>query len=153
MFPASGRNEYEDVVLRKKAPTTAQLKSTKAINNAQRRGIEIETNKKQNAATNKQHASAINTLKLDLETDVAKIKTVDMSVGKIIQQARQSKGLNQKDLATKICEKPQIIGEYENGKAIPNPQILSKLEKALGVKLRGKDKGKPLGGAAKPAAK
>ena len=54
-----------------------------------------------------------------------------------------------KDLATKICEKPQIINEYEAGKAIPNQQILAKLERNLGIKLRGKDKGQPLGGKGK----
>lgn len=38
-----------------------------------------------------------------------------------------------------INEKPQIIQEYESGKAIPNQQILTKLERALGKKLRGKN--------------
>lgn len=37
-----------------------------------------------------------------------------------------------------INEKPQIIQEYESGKAIPNQQILTKLERTLGAKLRGK---------------
>lgn len=37
-----------------------------------------------------------------------------------------------------INEKPQIIQEYESGKAIPNQQLISKLERVLGVKLRGK---------------
>ena len=37
-----------------------------------------------------------------------------------------------------INEKPNVIQEYENGKAIPNQQVISKLERALGVKLRGK---------------
>lgn len=46
----------------------------------------------------------------------------------------------------KICEKPQVVNDYEAGRAIPNQQILTKLERALGVKLRGKDKGQPLGG-------
>ena len=32
-------------------------------------------------------------------------------------------------------EKQSVIGEYESGKAIPNPQIISKLERALGVRL------------------
>jgi hypothetical protein len=35
-----------------------------------------------------------------------------------------------------INEKPQIIQDYESGKAIPNPQILSKLSRVLGVTLR-----------------
>ena len=46
-----------------------------------------------------------------------------------------AKGMTQKDLATAINEKPQVVGEYETGKAIPNPQIISKLERKLGVKL------------------
>jgi putative transcription factor len=58
--------------------------------------------------------------------------------------------MTQKQLATRINEKPQIINEYENGKAIPNNQILGKIERVIGIKLRGKDKGKALGG---PAAK
>lgn len=37
-----------------------------------------------------------------------------------------------------INEKPQVIQEYEAGKAIPNQQIVLKLERVLGVKLRGK---------------
>lgn len=43
--------------------------------------------------------------------------------------------MTQKDLATKINEKPQVVGEYESGKAIPNGQIIVKMEKVLGVKL------------------
>ena len=52
--------------------------------------------------------------------------------------------LTQKDLATKICEKPQIVNEYESGKALPNQAILAKMERVLELKLRGKDKGAPL---------
>ena len=48
------------------------------------------------------------------------------------------------ELATKICEKPQIVNEYESGKAVPNQAILAKMERALEMKLRGKDKGAPL---------
>ena len=44
-----------------------------------------------------------------------------------------------------INEKQQVINEYEQAKAIPNPQIINKLQRALGVKLTGKDKGKPFG--------
>ncbi len=42
-----------------------------------------------------------------------------------------------------INEKPQVVNEYEQGKAIPNQQIIGKMERTLGVKLRGK--GKKLG--------
>eukprot|EP00994_Dinema_validum_P006989 NODE_5487_length_405_cov_95.721910_g4798_i0.p2 GENE.NODE_5487_length_405_cov_95.721910_g4798_i0~~NODE_5487_length_405_cov_95.721910_g4798_i0.p2 ORF type:complete len:67 (+),score=21.02 NODE_5487_length_405_cov_95.721910_g4798_i0:30-230(+) len=49
-------------------------------------------------------------------------------------------------------EKPQVVGEYETGKAIPNGQLLQKMQKALGVKLTGKDLGQPLN-APKPKPK
>jgi putative transcription factor len=41
------------------------------------------------------------------------------------------------NLWQQINEKPQVIQEYESGKAIPNNQIIVKLERVLGVKLRG----------------
>jgi ribosome-binding protein aMBF1 (putative translation factor) len=46
--------------------------------------------------------------------------------------------MTQKDLATKVNEKPSVINDYESGRAVPNQQVLAKLERALGVKLRGK---------------
>lgn len=103
------------------------------------------------AGTNKGHVGAdhAHLAKLDRENEVAPPPKVAPTVGKAIGQARQAKGMTQKDLGTKINEKPQVIAEYESGKAVPNPQILSKMERALGVKLRGKDIGQPLGGPKK----
>lgn len=64
-------------------------------------------------------------------------------------QARTAKKLTQKELATAINEKPQVVGDYEAGRAVPNPQIISKLERKLGVKLPrpGKSKAPPKTGA------
>ena len=50
--------------------------------------------------------------------------------------ARMDKKLTQAQLAQQINEKPNVIQEYESGKAIPNPQILSKLSRVLGVQLK-----------------
>ena len=62
-------------------------------------------------------------------------------MGKLIQQGRNAKGMTQKELSTKINEKPQVINEYESGKCIPDNAVLGKIERAIGIKLRGKDKG------------
>lgn len=35
-------------------------------------------------------------------------------------------------ISQKINEKPQVIMDYESGKAIPNNQVMSKIERALG---------------------
>ncbi|CDO69018.1 hypothetical protein BN946_scf184834.g25 [Trametes cinnabarina] len=87
--------------------------------------------------------------KLDRENEVAPPPKVPPSVGKAIQQARMEKQLSQKDCAQKINEKPSVLQDYESGRAIPNPQILAKLERVLGVKLRGADIGKKLEGPKK----
>lgn len=103
------------------------------------------------AGTNKGHAGADHAqlAKLDRENDVAPPPKIAPTVGKAIGQARQEKGLTQKELGQKINEKPQVIQEFESSKAQPNPQVLAKMEKALGVKLRGKDIGAPLSGPKK----
>ncbi len=73
--------------------------------------------------------------KLEESTEEFKHATVDRSLSQAIQQARTAKKLTQKQLATMINEKPQIIQQYESGQAIPNPQVLLKLDRALGTTL------------------
>ena len=141
---AAMSSDWDSVtVLRKKAPKAAAMKTQQAVNLAQRKGIPVETSKKFNAATNKKPGTSLNTAKLDRETEELHHNTVGLDVGRLIQQGRQAKEMTQKDLATKISEKIQVVNEYEAGKAIPNQQVLAKLERTLGIKLRGKDKGKP----------
>ena len=41
------------------------------------------------------------------------------------------------------------MNDYESGRGIPNQQVLAKMERALGIKLRGKNIGEPLGGPKK----
>lgn len=76
--------------------------------------------------------------KLDNADEAEKIETVSLSLSQKIQQGRVAKGMKQKDLATKINVKPQVIGDYESGRAVPDNKILGKIERALGIKLRGK---------------
>jgi len=118
--------------------------SNAVVNSARRRGEAVATESKYGGGGNRQHGTSLNTAKLDAETEELKHDKVSMDVGKLIQKGRQAKEMTQKDLATKICEKPQVVTEYESGKAVPNQAILGKLERALDMKLRGKDKGKPL---------
>lgn len=60
------------------------------------------------------------------------------SLLQVIRDVRNALGLSQKEFAQKANEKLSVIQDYESGKAIPNPQILAKFERILGVKLRGK---------------
>ena len=121
-------------------------KSQRELDLAKSRGL-VSTEKKYGAGGNKSAHSqgTLSAKKLEEATDVGTIAKVDKSLSKAIMQARTAKKMTQKELATAINEKPQVVGEYESGKAIPNPQIISKLERKLGVKLPrpGKSKAPP----------
>ena len=101
------------------------------------------------------HSATIMSAKKLEATDVGTIAKVDKSLSKAIMQARMAKKMTQKDLATAINEKPLIVQQYESGKAVPNPQIISKLERKLGCKLPrpGKSKAPPKAGAGAAAKK
>lgn len=114
------------------------------LNAARRSGAVLGTEKKYGSTNVKGNPEGQRLTKLDNTDDIVAVKKVDVSVGKAISQARQEKKFTQKDLATKINEKPQVINDYEAGRAVPNQQLLGKLERALGVKLRGKNIGEPL---------
>lgn len=73
--------------------------------------------------------------KIEEETETFKPQRAGLDFGKALMKARTEKKKTQKDLATAINEKPSVVQEYESGKAVPNPQIIGKLERALGVKL------------------
>ncbi|KAJ7702421.1 ylMBF1 [Mycena rosella] len=114
-------------------------------------GAVVGTDKKVTAGGNKAHQGTDHQriAKLDRENEVAPPAKIAPSVGRAIQDARMELKLSQKDVAQKINEKPSVLQDYESSKAIPNPQILGKLERVLGVKLRGADIGKKLEGPKK----
>ncbi|XP_012261795.1 endothelial differentiation-related factor 1 homolog [Athalia rosae] len=132
------------ITLRKRAPKAAAMKSEQAVNAARRQGVAVDTQSKWGGGANKQHVTTKNTAKLDRETEELKHDKVPLDLGKLIQQGRQAKGLSQKDLATKVNEKPQVINDYEAGRGIPNQLVIGKIERVLGTKLRGKDRGQVL---------
>jgi putative transcription factor len=101
----------------------------------------ITSERRFGTAENKSAHSAVgsNLKKLEDSTEDFKHAVIDKSLSKAITATRLAKKMTQADLARLINERPQIIQEYEAGKAIPNGAILSKLDKALGTHLpRGK---------------
>ncbi|KAL8505705.1 hypothetical protein ACS0TY_016793 [Phlomoides rotata] len=93
--------DWEPVVIRKKAPTAAARKDEKAVNAARRSGAEIETVKKSTAGTNKaaKSTTTLNTRKLDEETEVLAHEKVPTELKKAIMQGRTEKKLTQAQLA------------------------------------------------------
>ncbi|KAM3338895.1 multiprotein-bridging factor 1c [Capsicum galapagoense] len=139
MRPAGGlKQEWEPIVLQKTKTKAQDLKNPKAVNQALRTGAPVQTVKKFDAGLNKKTA-AVNARKLDEAAEPAALEKVPVDVRQAIQKARIEKKMSQADLAKQINERTQVVAEYENGKAVPNQLVLGKMEKVLGVKLRGKN--------------
>jgi putative transcription factor len=129
--------DWDNVVMRKKAPSGGSQKTAAAVNAAKRSGAAVETIQKHNAGKNSgATVASMNAAKLDRETDELAHEKVSSELKKQIQQARLAKNLTQAQLAQQINEKPNVINDYESGKAIPNPQILGKMSRVLGVQLK-----------------
>lgn len=143
MNPLYGNVAWDSVTVLKKKTAPPPNKKV-AVNKAMQSGEKVDLQKKYNAATNKHQGTSLNTARLDAETEKLSHNKVGLDVGRLIQQARASKNWKREEFATKICEKAQVVTDYENGSAIPNNQILSKMERTLGIKLRGKEKGQAL---------
>ena len=62
-------------------------------------------------------------------------RAMSINIQNAIKQARLNIKMSQKDLAQKLNVKVDVIIDYENGKAIPNNQFISKIEKILITKL------------------
>ncbi|VVT54019.1 uncharacterized protein SAPINGB_P003866 [Magnusiomyces paraingens] len=125
-------------------------RSQAQINAAARTGGILAVEKKWAGGSNKTGDPEGQRLaKIDRDNEVAPPAKVDVSVGRAMAKGRQEKNLTQKELAQRVNEKPNVINDYEAGRAVPNQQLLGKIERALGVKLRGKDIGSPLGGPKK----
>lgn len=128
------------VVHKRPVKSAADARDPKVIAAAIRAGAEVQTVRKFDAGSNKKQSGgpSLNTRKLDEENEPAALERVSLEVKHRIQKARLDKKLTQAQLAQMINERPQVVQEYESGKAIPSQQVLAKMERALGVKLRGK---------------
>ncbi|RNF19029.1 transcription factor [Trypanosoma conorhini] len=117
-------------------------------NRVLQRGGNVDVMKKEHFHANAQKTDlGANAKRLDEDTDILKLKRVDNALRINIQRARQAKEWTQQDLARHIAERAGVVTEYESGKAVPEERVLVKMEKALGVHLRGVMAGKPFGGS------
>mmetsp|Transcript_2869 Transcript_2869/g.5602 ORF Transcript_2869/g.5602 Transcript_2869/m.5602 type:complete len:152 (+) Transcript_2869:80-535(+) len=117
------------------AASSSHAKSV-GLKEAQRSGGQIETSAKYGGGSNKQMtAAAAEAQRLDADTGEGSHAKVPTELKLALQKARNAKGISQKALATQLNMQPQVVNEYESGKAIPNNAIIAKFEKALGCKL------------------
>jgi putative transcription factor len=127
--------DWTPVTWTKRVPTGAKAQDPKLVNEAMRKGANFSVDRKIHNQGNKHTPSIQNAAKIEAESEVFHTKRVGNSFKTELQRARQAKGLTQADLAKLINEKGTVINEYESGKAIPNGQVIQKLNRALGVTL------------------
>jgi len=129
--------DWTPVVITKTAKQKAKgLSTAQAVSQAKVAGL-VTAEKKIGGGENKSaHSSGGTGLrKLEESTEEFHHNTVNKSLSQSIVQARMAKKMTQAQLATAINERAQVIQQYESGQAIPNPQILNKLDRALGIHL------------------
>eukprot|EP00948_MAST-09A_sp_MAST-9A-sp1_P001050 g1050.t1 len=76
------------------------------------------------------------TRKLDEATDAERTKYIPLEWSKKIQQARCEKKMTQKEVANRLNMKQNDYQKYENGKAVLNQQVVSRIERVLGTRVR-----------------
>ena len=74
-------------------------------------------------------------LDLDRADEAQPVVKCSLAVSAMIQKGRTAKRMTQAQLAKQVNISPKVLQSYENGKASPDQGILSKLSRALGVKL------------------
>ncbi|ORZ01841.1 MBF1-domain-containing protein [Lobosporangium transversale] len=141
----SGNIGWDDEIVLRKRPEYAKVTRTTAeINEARRSGGVVATERRTVSNAGHVGEDSRRVAKVAETEDIIAPKSVPLNVGIAIAKARNELGLSQKELGVKVNEKQTVINDYEASRAIPNQQILGKLERALGVKLRGKDIGSSL---------
>jgi putative transcription factor len=75
--------------------------------------------------------------KFEKETEILKHDNVGASIGRQIQQARIASGFTtQKSFANALNILPNLVNDYESGRAIPDPKILQKMRTLTNTKFK-----------------
>jgi ribosome-binding protein aMBF1 (putative translation factor) len=73
---------------------------------------------------------------IENETENFGVERTTLAFGNRLKNLRASKEMTQRDLALQASVKADVIRDYENGRGIPNPQLIRRIEAILGGSLR-----------------
>lgn len=122
--------DWKPVVFKKKTPDAAIRNGSAVIQTHSK----IENSKQQ-------YNSNAKKLEADLDHNIQDVPSVslnilDPSMRKELISKRIEKGFNQSQLAKMINEQSSVINNLENGKVVNEKNILQKINKILGTKLK-----------------
>jgi len=125
------------------------VKGKSALNAAHRSGAITATEKKFTGANTKGGADGQLAAKVDRDPDITVPKKVSSKVGPAMSQRRSTMNpvMSQEALAKAVNTNIKQIQALEKGTGPPDQALLTKIEKKLGIKLRGDEDliGQPLG--------
>lgn len=73
---------------------------------------------------------------IDNNTECFAVERTGMDFANRMKTLRSQKEMTQKEVAQRANVKVDVIRDYENGKAIPDNRLISRLEQILGGQLR-----------------
>mmetsp|Transcript_9440 Transcript_9440/g.14466 ORF Transcript_9440/g.14466 Transcript_9440/m.14466 type:complete len:140 (-) Transcript_9440:29-448(-) len=116
--------DWSNVTLTKSKPFKGKGKAAAAGKGSKKKDDEQKTEAKQPRRK-----------RPDDENEDFRTAKIGKSFSVALQQGRVKKGWTQQQLAQMINVRQTVINQYESGKAIPDSQIISKLNRILGIKL------------------
>ncbi len=130
-MPNNNDQDWNQVTWDLRGQSDKKKTNSQLLNDARRKGHGVTIDKKYGGGGNRQRQSG-NLTKLDEETESHKLETVSVELRKLIQKHRIEAGIrSQKELATLCNYKVTVIRAYENGEAVPTPQVLRKIESVI----------------------
>lgn len=120
------------------APRVQATHVESSINKTRQQGGQVQVTTRQGAGGNSHNKfDHLHERKIANAEDEYVHKTVDIQVSTNIRRARAKKDMTQQQLAMAISEKVSVVQAYERGDAIPNGQLIARMERALGLHLKG----------------
>jgi len=92
-------------------------------------------NKVSNDSKKNINPESIRLAKLD-NNEIVKAKSLSTEAKQELIKARVAKGLNQEKLANALSMQANLYKDIENGKSIPNQNMLNKINNFLGTKVK-----------------
>jgi len=129
--------DYATVTKRATGKEKQKQQSNDKLNNLviKNQNSNIETVKKASGGGNQNIKYVVHDIAKIMNAEEYKVDTVPFTLSQTLAKARNAKKLTQKSLAQQIGVTEATIKSYENKTAIPNGNIISKLDTALDVKL------------------